>query len=115
MGFLYRALTSSLSLALLAGLLAMIPTTSGRADRGRMAGGDSVSWSVGCDDCLAEWSEDKVVGRSDTTLSVNIAIIALGMVWLTLMMRRMQQHAEAARLSSDDLAGVVLRPAAGGH
>lgn len=112
MKFLDRVRTFSLSLAVLAGLLVLLPTRAGLADRGRE---DGAPRHPGCADCVAGLADQRPAGRSGATLSVNIAIVGLGMMWLALMLRRSQQHPPQRSLSTDDPAGAGPRRAAGGH
>jgi len=60
-----------------------------------------------CDGCAA--TLDEAPGRS-ATRSVNLAILVLGSLWMTLMVRRIQMRA-----GEDELRGGARPHAAGGH
>ncbi len=68
-----------------------------------------VAQAVRCDGCTPVTMPIEAPRRS-ATLSVNVAILVLGSLWLTLMVRRIQM-----RLGSDDLNGGARPHAAGGH
>lgn len=62
-----------------------------------------------CQGC-AEPAPAGTLGRRSSTLSVNLAILVLGTLWVGLMMRRIQ-----LRSAMDGLRGAGPRHAAGGH
>lgn len=61
-----------------------------------------------CTDCRE--SASSALGRRGSTLSVNLAILLLGTLWVGLMLRRIQ-----LRSGLDDLRDAGPRHAAGGH
>jgi len=65
-------------------------------------------------DCIACGQEADGSGRG-MTLPVNLAILALGSLWLALMVRRIQQHAAARGLSSGGLRSGGRQPAEAGR
>ena len=62
-----------------------------------------------CTDCREVAPPSAIVRRS-STLSVNLAILVLGTLWVGLMLRRIQ-----LRSALDDLRDAGPRHAAGGH
>lgn len=66
----------------------------------------NVAACVGCTPGI----EPTEAPRRSSTLPVNVAILVLGSLWLTLMVRRIQ-----LRLGSEDLNGGARPHAAGGH
>lgn len=72
----------------------------------------AASWRVPAQgsECCAEPVAPAARTRPGTTLSVNLAIVVLGTLWVGLMLRRIQ-----LRSAMDDLRGAAPRHAAGGH
>jgi hypothetical protein len=83
------------------------PGGEGVATWAAAAAGADAAHGAACDGCSAVL--DEVPGRS-ATRSVNLAILVLGSLWLTLMVRRIQMRA-----GEDGLRGGARPHAAGGH
>jgi len=75
----------------------------------RVAAPHGGAQGVVCDDCAPSLGAAEAPRRG-ATLSVNVAILVLGSLWLTLMVRRIQM-----RLGGDGLNGGGRPHAAGGH
>lgn len=75
----------------------------------RVAAAQGGAQGMVCDGCSPGMMAAEAPRRS-ATLSVNVAILVLGSLWLTLMVRRIQM-----RLGSDDFTGGGRPHAAGGH
>ncbi len=101
-------------IALLAGwILVSLPAMATGATAARDKPGDGLALDMATAAPPQMGGERTMAGeRRDATLSVNVAIMALGGLWLALMARRMQLRGE---LNSGELSSGVPRHVAGGR